>query len=31
MKLESGSVELTKRGYISSKVDTLINIFKSFG
>ncbi|KAF2914107.1 hypothetical protein DAI22_10g137500 [Oryza sativa Japonica Group] len=31
MKSESGSEELTKRGYISSKVNTLINIFKSFG
>ncbi|CAD6212969.1 unnamed protein product [Miscanthus lutarioriparius] len=31
MKSESGSAELTKRGYISSKVETLINIFKSFG
>ncbi|PNT67584.1 hypothetical protein BRADI_3g29287v3 [Brachypodium distachyon] len=31
MKSESGSAELSKRGYISSKVDTLINIFKSFG
>ncbi|RLN16547.1 hypothetical protein C2845_PM02G11130 [Panicum miliaceum] len=31
MTLESGSAELTKRGYISSKVETLINIFKSFG
>ncbi|KAF8723143.1 hypothetical protein HU200_022299 [Digitaria exilis] len=31
MKSESGSAELAKRGYISSKVDTLINVFKSFG
>ncbi|VAH04530.1 unnamed protein product [Triticum turgidum subsp. durum] len=31
MKSESGSAELIKRGYISSKVDALINIFKSFG
>jgi endoribonuclease Dicer len=31
MKSESGSAELTKRGYISSKVETLINILKSFG
>ncbi|KAJ1295101.1 hypothetical protein BS78_01G198000 [Paspalum vaginatum] len=31
MKSESGSTELSKRGYISSKVATLINIFKSFG
>ncbi|KAG0549124.1 hypothetical protein BDA96_01G228300 [Sorghum bicolor] len=31
MKSESGSAELTKRGYVSSKVQTLINIFKSFG
>uniref|UniRef100_J3N3J6 Uncharacterized protein n=1 Tax=Oryza brachyantha TaxID=4533 RepID=J3N3J6_ORYBR len=31
MKSESGSEELTKRGYISSKVNTLISIFKSFG
>uniref|UniRef100_K4AJR2 Uncharacterized protein n=1 Tax=Setaria italica TaxID=4555 RepID=K4AJR2_SETIT len=31
MKSESGSAELTRRGYISSKVETLINIFKSFG
>ncbi|PWZ54428.1 Endoribonuclease Dicer 3b [Zea mays] len=31
MKSESGSAELTKKGYISSKVESLINIFKSFG
>uniref|UniRef100_A0A0D9XKU7 Uncharacterized protein n=1 Tax=Leersia perrieri TaxID=77586 RepID=A0A0D9XKU7_9ORYZ len=31
MKSESVSEELTKRGYISSKVNTLIIIFKSFG
>ncbi|KAM0930615.1 hypothetical protein ACQ4PT_000868 [Festuca glaucescens] len=31
MKSESGSAHLSKRGYISSKVDALINIFKSFG
>lgn len=31
MKSDSGSAELTKMGYISSKVETLINIFKSFG
>ncbi|KAM0865318.1 hypothetical protein ACQ4PT_043361 [Festuca glaucescens] len=31
MKSEAGSARLSKRGYISSKVDALINIFKSFG
>ncbi|CAL4933981.1 unnamed protein product [Urochloa decumbens] len=31
MKSESGSAELTKRGYISSKVETLVDVFKSFG
>ncbi|KAL6643233.1 hypothetical protein ACP70R_021414 [Stipagrostis hirtigluma subsp. patula] len=31
MKTETGSAELTKKGYISPKVETLINIFKSFG
>ncbi|KAL6883304.1 hypothetical protein ACP4OV_010718 [Aristida adscensionis] len=31
MKSELGSAELTNRGYISPKVEALINIFKSFG